>query len=328
MPTSRLSHRLAIRGFVGALAVSGTGLLVSGVVPTEPPGGTVQVADSFAMTASSTALTVSPASAVVEGTPVTLRAMVTHATAPGSVQFMDGPTNVGAPVKVSNGTAWETTSMLAAGSHRLIAVFTPADPVATRPSTSPATLLTVTALQAVTGPQGNGSLLTITPQQSGLSLDSPTPVVLDNPVSTAKDTKDIQAPVALDNRISTSLNNRAPVAVDIRIPAILDNPMSATQDNRVSITLGNQTATPQAHRTRTSQDNRGRTGQERQGRFGCRHSKCDSGRKCGSPKTTTSGAMQPGQSSMGPSSMSSTTNQSTTGQTTAGESTTSPSTGS
>ncbi|MBV9139733.1 MAG: Ig-like domain repeat protein [Pseudonocardiales bacterium] len=316
MPTSRLSHRLAIRGFVGALAVSGTWLLVSGVVPTEPPGGTVQVADSLAITASSTALTVSPASAVAQGTPVTLKAMVTHAAAPGSVQFMDGSTNVGAPVRVNNGTASETTSMLSAGSHRLIAVFTPADPVATRPSTSPATVLTVTALPAVTGLPGNGSLPTITPQQSGLSLESPTPVALDNPVPTAKDTKDIQAPVALDNRIPTILNNRAPLALDIRIPAILDNPMSAAQDNRVSISLGNQTATPQDNRTRTSQDNRGRASQDGQGRFGCRHSKCDSGRKCGSPKTITSGAMQPGQSSMGQSSMSSTTDQTTTSSST------------
>lgn len=115
MPTTRLSHWLAVRGFVGALAVSGTWLLVSGVVPTEPPGGAVQVADSLAVTASSTALTVSPPAAVAQGTPVTLKAMVTHATAPGSVQFKDGFTNVGAPVKVSNGTASQTTSTLAAG---------------------------------------------------------------------------------------------------------------------------------------------------------------------------------------------------------------------
>ncbi len=319
MRTSRLSHLLALRVFVVALAVVGTWIFVSGVVPTVPPGGTFQVADSLPATVG-TALTVSPASSVVTGTPVTLSASVTRATAAGSVQFKDGPTNVGAPVRVSNGTASETTSTLAAGSHKLIAIFTPTDPVPVHPSTSPVTLLTVTTSPTGTRSEGKGSLPTITPQQSGLSLDNPVPVA------------DNQVPVARDNRIPTTLDTQLPVAPGNLIPTILDSPMSTTQDKPVSMTnLDAKTATTQATLTPTTQHNRGDASWDGRGRFlsdrtltGCRHSNCDSRSKCGPQKMTTSGGQRTGQSSMSQPSMS---QPSMMGQSSMGQSSTSPTTG-
>ena len=92
-----------------------------------------------------TGLTVSPASPQQVGTQLTLTAMVTPASATGTVQFVaDGTTNLGSPVTVSSGTATTTNSSLAVGSHNLTAVFTPGDPTSYVASTSPAVPYTVT----------------------------------------------------------------------------------------------------------------------------------------------------------------------------------------
>ena len=87
-------------------------------------------------TATTTALTVSPATPVVQGTPVTLTAAVAPAGAAGSVQFLDGTKALGSPVPVTAGTAKLTTSTLAVGTHPLAARFTPSDTAAFAPSTS------------------------------------------------------------------------------------------------------------------------------------------------------------------------------------------------
>jgi len=137
MRTSRFFHRYAAGAFVVAVAVGGA-LLIGGVANAAPSASINQV------TPTSTTLTVSPASPVAQGTLVTLTAAVTPAEASGTVQFKDGTTNIGNPVTVTNGTASGTTSALAAGSHQLTAVFTPTDPAAFSPSTSPAVPLIVT----------------------------------------------------------------------------------------------------------------------------------------------------------------------------------------
>lgn len=95
--------------------------------------------------ASTTLMTMSPASPVAPGTPVALIATVTPPTAAGVVQFKDGTNNIGYPVTVTNGTASGTTSRLVIGSHQLTAVFTPTDPAAYGPSTSPAVAFVVTS---------------------------------------------------------------------------------------------------------------------------------------------------------------------------------------
>jgi hypothetical protein len=72
-----------------------------------------------------TTLTATPSSPQFVGTAVTLEASVSPSSAPGTVQFEDGPTPIGAPVTVSHGQASTSTSSLAAGTHTLQAVFTP-----------------------------------------------------------------------------------------------------------------------------------------------------------------------------------------------------------
>ncbi|MGH3768984.1 MAG: Ig-like domain-containing protein [Pseudonocardiaceae bacterium] len=94
-------------------------------------------------------LTTSAVSPVMQGTPVALTAAVTPA-AVGTVQFKDGITSLGGPVRVSNGTASGSTSSLTAGSHSLIAEFTPGNPSIYGPSTSPAMMLVVAGALATT----------------------------------------------------------------------------------------------------------------------------------------------------------------------------------
>src|SRR5918997_4595893 len=101
-------------------------------------------------TATTTGLSVSPVSPVVQGTRVTLTATITPATAVGTVQFKDGTTNLGNPVVVVNGTASGTTSMLAVGSRQLTAVFIPSNPAAFSSSAAPVvTFVVTTSSQAV-----------------------------------------------------------------------------------------------------------------------------------------------------------------------------------
>jgi Bacterial Ig-like domain (group 3) len=98
-------------------------------------------------TATSTAVSTSLASPVAQNTPLTLTATITPAEAAGTVQFRDGGTNIGDAVAVSNDTASQTTT-LAAGSHQLSAVFTPADPALFSQSTSPAVPFVVSGATA------------------------------------------------------------------------------------------------------------------------------------------------------------------------------------
>lgn len=90
--------------------------------PTDPHAFSPATSPSVTMvvtgaTATSTALTTSPASPVAYGTPVTLTATITPAAAAGSVQFKDGTTNVGNPVAVVNGMASRSTSKLVVGTR-------------------------------------------------------------------------------------------------------------------------------------------------------------------------------------------------------------------
>ncbi|MCW3042209.1 MAG: conserved repeat domain protein, partial [Actinobacteria bacterium] len=89
-----------------------------------------------------TSLSVSPPSPAAAGTTENLTAQVTPSTATGTVQFMDGPTNIGAPVPVSSGTA-STTTTLPTGPLNLTAVFTPGDQNSFNPSTSNSVSYTV-----------------------------------------------------------------------------------------------------------------------------------------------------------------------------------------
>jgi len=56
--------------------------------------------------------------------------------AAGTVQFKDGTTNIGRPVRVTAGFAFGGLVFLPAGPHSLTAVFTPRNPARFGPSTS------------------------------------------------------------------------------------------------------------------------------------------------------------------------------------------------
>lgn len=96
-------------------------------------------------TATTTTLRVIPNPAF-QGVPVFLLATVAPANAAGTVQFMDGTTALGAPVRVIGGRAPFVALRLARGTHSLTAVFTPSNPAAFGPSTSPPVPLTVRSI--------------------------------------------------------------------------------------------------------------------------------------------------------------------------------------
>jgi hypothetical protein len=87
-----------------------------------------------AATATNTVLA-SSENPTVTGHSITLTAAESPAAA-GSVQFMDGATNLGSPVAVNgSGVATTTTSFSSTGAHNLSAVFTPTDTSSFSPST-------------------------------------------------------------------------------------------------------------------------------------------------------------------------------------------------
>jgi Big-like domain-containing protein len=163
---TRFLTRLAAKILVVAVATGG-GLLIGGVANAAPP------ATSSAMNAAvdngkatATTLIVAPSGSFSAGFPITLVAIVTPRAAAGKVQFKDGNTNIGDPVVAHPGTvvtnigghvdansrtAFTLTSTLPPGPHSLTAVFTPTDPSAYDPSTSPAVSLTVTPPLALGG---------------------------------------------------------------------------------------------------------------------------------------------------------------------------------
>jgi hypothetical protein len=104
-----------------------------------PPAGPV---------ATNTVLTTSPASPAAQGTPVTLTATITPATATGTVQFKDGTRNLGNQVAVSNGTASGSTSTLAVGTRSLTAVFIPNTPVYSSSTSTPVDFVNTASTRA------------------------------------------------------------------------------------------------------------------------------------------------------------------------------------
>ena len=92
--------------------------------------------------ASTTSLSATPTLATV-GQAVTLTASVAGNAPTGTVQFMDGATNLGAPVAVGNGVATLSTNQLAVGSHSISAAYS--GDAGNAPSTSSSTPVGVNA---------------------------------------------------------------------------------------------------------------------------------------------------------------------------------------
>ena len=133
--------RLALRILIAMAA--GSALLLGGVANAAPRMGGLIFDTPKAATV--TALAVSPPDsfAVAAISMETLTATVSPPAA-GSVQFMEGGTDIGAAVPVWGGVA-STTTMLPTGTHPLKAVFTPADSMTFGPSTSKAVSYVVNA---------------------------------------------------------------------------------------------------------------------------------------------------------------------------------------
>ncbi|MGD0883238.1 MAG: Ig-like domain-containing protein, partial [Acidimicrobiales bacterium] len=79
----------------------------------------------YPTTLTTSTLTTTPATPVTPGTSVQVTDTVSPSDATGTVQFLNGSTDIGTPVTVSGGTASTTTSSLPAGTDNLYAIFTP-----------------------------------------------------------------------------------------------------------------------------------------------------------------------------------------------------------
>lgn len=119
-----------------------------------------------------TALSISPAGPVTAGTPVTLTAHISPATA-GTVQFSDATNPLGAPVTVAAGTATLTTSALGSGVHTLTAAFTPTAATSLASTSAPVTFQVnppgIAVDQTVTA-NGSGTVTTTSITTSGPRL--------------------------------------------------------------------------------------------------------------------------------------------------------------
>ncbi|MGH3778215.1 MAG: Ig-like domain repeat protein [Pseudonocardiaceae bacterium] len=128
---------------------AGTHSLTARFTPADPavatPSTSAPVPYLVNAKATTTTLTAAPNPAF-QGVPAALIARVAPFNAAGTVQFMDGTTALGAPVPVTAGFAVLRTSALTKGTHTLTAVFSPTNPVAFGPSTSPPVPLAVRAL--------------------------------------------------------------------------------------------------------------------------------------------------------------------------------------
>ena len=150
--TTPLGNPVAVTNGTASITLrlpSGTHSLTAEFTPTDPVVSTRSTSNPVIYVVkaavTSTTLTVAPNPAF-QGIPVFLVARVAPLGAAGTVQFTDGTTTLGTPVPLIGGFAFLNTSTLTKGTHSLTAVFTPTNPVAFSPSTSPPVPLTVRSL--------------------------------------------------------------------------------------------------------------------------------------------------------------------------------------
>ncbi len=142
--------------FVIGTLTSGEHSLTAVFTPTDPAAFTPSTSNTVRFgangtvgaKATTTTLTVIPSGPFGQGAPRFLIANVAPARAAGTVQFSDGTSALGAPVRVSNGKAFLTISTLTPGTHSLTAAFTPTNAAAFNSSESEAVPLTVVAGEA------------------------------------------------------------------------------------------------------------------------------------------------------------------------------------
>ena len=145
--------------FVGTLT-SGEHSLTAVFTPTDPAAFTPSTSNTVRFggnggvgaKATTTKLTVIPSGTFAQRVPRLLIANVAPARVAGTVQFSDGSSALGGPVRVFHGRAVLATPTLTPGTHSLTAAFTPTDPVAFGPSESDAVPLTVAVGQTPVSP--------------------------------------------------------------------------------------------------------------------------------------------------------------------------------
>lgn len=125
------------------------------------------VVNAKPVTATTTALDVTPTSPAAANTLETLTATITPTAAAGTVQFKDGTTAIGSPATVTNGKA-SVNATLKSGAHSLTATFTPNDPATYSASTSTAAAYTVNDPARPTTTALGAS--PASPQQAGTSV--------------------------------------------------------------------------------------------------------------------------------------------------------------
>jgi Big-like domain-containing protein len=288
----RFFHEYAAKTFLIAVAIVGALLLVGGVATAALPTSALPVTGAIVPTTTTT-LTTSPVSQAVQGTLVTLTAKVTPQAAAGvapqvpagTVQFKDGPNNLGNPVQVVlstgttvgtiSGTAVGTISQLTVGPHQLSAVFTPSDRAAVfATSTSPTVPFTVIA--SSTGPVDT---------RTSLSTSSPSTVAQDTPVALVatvsppaaagtvqfKDgTADLGSPAPVSNG-TASETTLIPTAGSHQLFAVFTPTDSAafttstSQPISLTVTAPSQAGTSQAQQSGQSLDGPGPTVLDAQG---------------------------------------------------------------
>lgn len=162
-------------------STAGTHSLTADFTPTSSSFAASQgtlsyVVGAAAATPTTTALGVSPTSGPAFS-PVTITATISPSAAAGTVQFLDGASNLGS-VMVSSGSASLTYSLFAQGTHSLTAVFTPANTALFTGSTSAAVTFVASAATGPTPANANvqaeadpGQLTITTPYSSGSPLD-------------------------------------------------------------------------------------------------------------------------------------------------------------
>ncbi|WP_430335108.1 Ig-like domain repeat protein [Rhodococcus sp. ACT016] len=135
-----------------AMGAANSGMTAKGTVMGGSGFGTStdqsSMGPSVTVQQATTSTTVSAPSTTLTGQTVTLSATVAPGAAPGTVQFQDNGTNIGAPVPVASGSAAMSYSFSAAGAHNITAVYSGATAYAG--STSPAQVVNVSVPDVVT----------------------------------------------------------------------------------------------------------------------------------------------------------------------------------
>jgi len=181
--TAALSSGVPVTGGVATYTTStlpaGTHSITAVFTPTDSTafGASTSSALSYVVnasgaTATTTAIAANPGGPVTSGTSVTFTATVAPATAPGSVQFMDGTNPLGSAVTVTAGSASFATSNLSIDTHSITAVFTSSTPTAFGGSTSLPLSFQVTAGTGG-GPTATTTTLTanpVSPTTAGASV--------------------------------------------------------------------------------------------------------------------------------------------------------------